>query len=555
MVTQKRGGDNTIPPLCALYDKRRSYCKRIEMKSSLMRICILILIYSIVCLSQSPLRPTRRRRNNTGFYYGIRDDDILRFADHDRPPDNYSMRGKYFGPLVGEVHPPPDGMDRTIFTSHLAQNQVPDQFISPTKRGNLMGSLPQNLIQSLIPKLLRQPHLHHQFGFNRSKLLNRLTMMSPELNSIVIEATVKSKSRTQISRKKRRKNNTGFYYGIREDILILPNSSSSKRGEKRSKLPDNKNSREKQPTSHVADDRSDGERDSDMFFHDSLKRNDQFPSITTQVPTDTPRDEYPKEEKHKTNKLEQPLLSHKNDEPLPKKKKTILGRKPLSANKASGQYKPGIFDETLHELREMKDEIIALREELRSLKGKLQEDGSSILDQTKIDSEKSKWWIRPPTKSLPDVPDRSAQSVDDTNPSVALEQAEAEVGSTQKLSPWLRRREFEKIGRNVETWACTLLFDQENKEEGGWKEIECNKFCRKKFNPDGRTQVYLKVSACYLIIYYEYQSNPDVVMSLKWMPDSRDDNDYERTSRPGGEQDFPCIKCYSTIDAPMDKGT
>jgi hypothetical protein len=40
----------------------------------------------------------------------------------------------------------------------------------------------------------------------------------------------------------------------------------------------------------------------------------------------------------------------------------------------------------------------------------------------------------------------------------------------------------------------------------------------------------------------------------QWMPDSRNDNIDSENLNPGNDQDFPCIKCYSTIDAPMDKG-
>lgn len=47
------------------------------------------------------------------------------------------------------------------------------------------------------------------------------------------------------------------------------------------------------------------------------------------------------------------------------------------------------------------------------------------------------------------------------------------------------------------------------------------------------------------------------MFSIQWMPDSRNDNghvaDYPQDETSGEEQDFPCIKCYSTIDAPMDK--
>lgn len=41
------------------------------------------------------------------------------------------------------------------------------------------------------------------------------------------------------------------------------------------------------------------------------------------------------------------------------------------------------------------------------------------------------------------------------------------------------------------------------------------------------------------------------------MPDSRNGDDSlngAESRKSGDEQDYPCIKCYSTIDAPMDKG-
>ena len=66
---------------------------------------------------------------------------------------------------------------------------------------------------------------------------------------------------------------------------------------------------------------------------------------------------------------------------------------------------------------------------------------------------------------------------------------------------------------------------EEERTGNGWKEISCNNMIRKKCNKDGRTQVY-----------------------LKWMADSRDEQDRENESN----LDFPCVKCYSTIDAPME---
>ena len=37
------------------------------------------------------------------------------------------------------------------------------------------------------------------------------------------------------------------------------------------------------------------------------------------------------------------------------------------------------------------------------------------------------------------------------------------------------------------------------------------------------------------------------------MPDSRIDNDSAENSGSGDDQEYPCIKCYSTINAPMEQ--
>lgn len=38
---------------------------------------------------------------------------------------------------------------------------------------------------------------------------------------------------------------------------------------------------------------------------------------------------------------------------------------------------------------------------------------------------------------------------------------------------------------------------------------------------------------------------------VKWMPDPRDDEDVESSSR--GEACYPCLRCHSTIDAPLER--
>jgi cell division septum initiation protein DivIVA len=84
-----------------------------------------------------------------------------------------------------------------------------------------------------------------------------------------------------------------------------------------------------------------------------------------------------------------------------------------------------------------------------------------------------------------------------------------------------KQKEAEKLAREIESWAQRLL--QEGEEEG-WKEVECNKMMRGTVNESGRTTVY-----------------------MKWMQDSRADK-----ANKADTSDYPCIKCYSTIDAPLE---
>jgi hypothetical protein len=84
-----------------------------------------------------------------------------------------------------------------------------------------------------------------------------------------------------------------------------------------------------------------------------------------------------------------------------------------------------------------------------------------------------------------------------------------------------RRREFEKISNEIEKWAEEVLSEDEN---DGWAEVKCNKMFQ-GMNRDGRTRTY-----------------------LKWMKDSRGKNADESDQR-----EYPCIKMYSTIDAPLEE--
>jgi len=85
-----------------------------------------------------------------------------------------------------------------------------------------------------------------------------------------------------------------------------------------------------------------------------------------------------------------------------------------------------------------------------------------------------------------------------------------------------RKKEAEKLAEEIESWGHKIL--QEG-EEDGWKRLECNKMVRASVNRMERTTAY-----------------------IKWIPDSRGEKaDKEDRGK------YPCIKCYSTIDAPLEE--
>jgi len=382
-----------------------------------------------------------------------------------------------------------------------------------THRKKALQSFSKSLVNSLTQKIQQQP-------IPGNSIFNKYPASVIHSNNSVIHTAVQSKSKLQKSRKKRRKNNTGFYYGIREDVLVLPEKPWVKQvdGSPSTKISTKKKSASKE-------DKSFAEENSDISFDQA----EHSPPMMQQQPTDMYRGNSLQEKKLDPPKSRLQGLSCDDKD----KKKKI--RKNTQSQRVIDKSKSSIFDETLQELREMKDEIIALREELRTMKGKMQGGDESVLPsslQSEVD-EKPKWWARPSSKELVfDTPPDSITKEEQESalPMQTIDESSEEKVSPPKSSPRMRRREFEQIGRNVETWACRLLFDQESTEEDGWKEIECNKFCRKKFNSDGNTKVY-----------------------LKWMPDSRTDNDGTENSDSGDDQEYPCIRCYSTINAPIDK--
>lgn len=84
-----------------------------------------------------------------------------------------------------------------------------------------------------------------------------------------------------------------------------------------------------------------------------------------------------------------------------------------------------------------------------------------------------------------------------------------------------RRKEAEKLAAEIESWAIEMI---EEGEEDGWVPVECSKMIRASMNRMGRTTAF-----------------------MKWMVDSRAEKaDKEDQAK------HPCIKCSSTIDAPLE---
>ncbi|KAL3802102.1 hypothetical protein HJC23_010858 [Cyclotella cryptica] len=563
-------------------------------RSALPTILVTLLVLQCyhLCSSHQTRSYRSRRRNNTGFYYGLRDDDMNVFRDdwplrwHVSNGDRI-MQASLFGEMIDKVQ---------YFTRGDAQSESRPGTISQSlsmKRKELMQSLSQTLMQSLLlplPQKLPDCQVddvttRHQRKTDRILCYIRNRSILPEIASrqsstqqqgdidvVHTASIVRPKPKTQ-SRKKRRKNNTGFYYGIREDVLPVPerpvadgkkppsnrftvpkgthfdpNAVVSNDGSVSEKLDDNINIKERDAT---AENRVNEEKPNE--------RRENMPLIKQTTPNLQSQLADCNDEKHRKEQKQQAPLQQQTlpDEGRKKnrKNKHQVAKKEQRTQPSSSELTPSIpnmiFDETLQELRQMRNEIIALREELRSLKGKFYEGEETVATSpssgiSSKDTEKSRWWHRPSTKEHIE-PERSTETKDESLTLSSPDDTENEYEqhpspvspspqAIPKLSRVARRREFEKIGRNVESWACRLLFEEKDNEGDGWKKIACNNFVRKKFNPDGRTQVY-----------------------LKWMPDSRYDGDnfaYENdmdSSKMNGQQDYPCIKCYSVIDAPMDK--
>ncbi len=105
---------------------------------------------------------------------------------------------------------------------------------------------------------------------------------------------------------------------------------------------------------------------------------------------------------------------------------------------------------------------------------------------------------------------------DDDDDSIAYVDEETKAIALRK-----RRQDAENLAAEIEAWANTIF---EEGEEDGWIPVECSKVIRASVNGMERTTAF-----------------------MKWMVDPRGEKaDKEDQTK------HPCIKCSSTIDAPLE---
>jgi len=132
-----------------------------------------------------------------------------------------------------------------------------------------------------------------------------------------------------------------------------------------------------------------------------------------------------------------------------------------------------ILGETLLELREMREDIATLREEMISMKHEITQ--SKVLREVEAEEGRNDELLTPDEERSylrnNDYTKSSLQSVRDEN---------------------RKQKKYHMIGSEVEKWAQSLLDEQES-EHSGWKEVKCNSIMAKKINKFGQTRCFIKV--------------------------------------------------------------
>jgi len=272
---------------------------------------IFAMMMSVFCgVSSSPLathpyyNPRRRRRNNTGFYYGLIDDHIL-----------YGINSHY--------------------------NNCQTSSTVTTALQSLYDKIKSNHILPIIPRLdipnistLRQKlEALAVFKQHQQNSIPTTICSSSHIirgGSIVHSVSAKQRPKSAITSAKqkgrKRKNNTGFYYGIREDVL-----------------------------SYVEEDM--GVQELPISSKQGKQRSPQQGKKKRKKSSTLPYSPMANSNKNKVNKKR-----HQD-------KSSILSPQDMSKFDTTAGMST-ILSETLYELRSMRQEIIALRGELSALKGK-----------------------------------------------------------------------------------------------------------------------------------------------------------------------------------------
>lgn len=290
-------------------------------------------------------------------------------------------------------------------------------------------------------------------------------------------------ARLASTKKRRRSNNSGFYYGIREDVMLRPSSPRKAAAEEEGGKGSN------------------GNGNAEASSGDS--------SMASPGPT-----------------APGPGASG------PGGPGGGPGQR-LVASRNSRAALSDVMGETLLELREMREDIAALREEMRVMKRRMR---TAVLDEYDEEGEE---YHEEGGGEIPGSDRRRLLAQGEGEEEYAPHHHEhGHGGLGAALARRKKAREFDRIGTAVERWAERLLFD-EGGEEDGWKEVACNKMVRNKFNGGGTTTCF-----------------------LKWIKDSRGgDPGVTGVARGGGnggdssddeETEYPCVKLYGTIDAPME---
>ncbi len=406
---------------------------------------------------------------------------------------------------------------------------------------------------------LRQPHEQHRT--TSLSVTPKTATNAPATTHYLIPKG--GEGTTQVIKRRKRRNNTGFYYGIREDVLTMP---SIKPSPQRPSLPSSMSTSLSSVAKNPVQPSPIPRKDSDVYNNINNNNNnnnneeeekdnnntkitpklregsnDASSSSLRSLPSSSSKNKFPL--------MQKPTNSQKKNNGSNRNNNTNIDRISSSSNN-NNKFNDGLLSEAIREIRGMREEIIALREELQTVKktkkdededtrqgegafGKSGRDNISGSTYMEEDNGKSKWWRQQEQKPreeettfdyrIDEVPEIWERSIDNEyDGKDYYDDGEEEPNPSAQKQKKLRKEDLEQIGKDVEMWASSLLSEEEGwgragtavargggggvgdareddeqqqwrRREDGWKEITCNNFVKKKFNRLGQTRVFLKV--------------------------------------------------------------